>query len=83
MPSVNLPAARTDDEPRKNLPRPYRKDSHEPANLYLTSGRKRLAAEVAVKRYNLSLSELVDRLLERELGLDKGLLLARVWHPRK
>ena len=51
--------------------------SGKPTNLYLNSSLKKDAVEVARERYNLSLSQLVERLLRQELAMKKGLLNRR------
>ncbi len=43
-------------------------------NLYLGTGLKGAAKELARERYNCSLSELVERLLKREMSLKRGVL---------
>lgn len=51
--------------------------SGRPTNLYLSAAVKDEATKIAHERYHLSLSELVERLLTRELGLKRGLLNKR------
>jgi hypothetical protein len=46
-------------------------------NLYLNQQLKTSAIEAARLRYNCSLSELVERLLHRELSLKRGVLSLR------
>lgn len=48
--------------------------SGKPTNLYLNSALKKEAVEVAKERYQLSLSQLVERLLRQELALKRGML---------
>jgi hypothetical protein len=48
-----------------------------PTNLYLNPRLKAEALEAARERYNCSLSELVERLLAREVSLKRGMLSLR------
>jgi hypothetical protein len=51
--------------------------SKEPTNLYLEKDLKAPASAAAISRYNLSLSDLVNELLKRELGRKGGILHAK------
>ena len=45
-----------------------------PTNLYLNASVKAKAVEAAKDRYGCSLSEMVERLLIKEMGLKRGVL---------
>lgn len=64
--TVRAPYAHTEEIPMAT-PR-------KPANLYLDQNLKEDAVRVARERYDLSLSEMVEKLLVREMALKKGLL---------
>jgi hypothetical protein len=59
-------------ESRKN-PAPFMKRKGKPTNLYLNRQIKQQGKTVAKQRYGLSLSDLVERLLLREIRLKRGL----------
>lgn len=50
------------------------KSGREKCNLYIQPKVKLLGAKVALRRYNYSLSDLVERLLEEECKMKRGLL---------
>lgn len=54
------------------MARPRAKREKEATNLSLSKEVKQAAAKLADERYGISLTELVERLLERELSLKKG-----------
>lgn len=58
--------------PLKRAPRP--RAGREKCNLYMHGGIKTKGAIIARDRYGYSLSELVERLLEEECRLKRGLL---------
>jgi len=56
------------------MARPKTGRNGSPTNIYLDSSVKERAQEAAKERYGYSLSELVEKLLEREMSLKRGLL---------
>lgn len=46
----------------------------QPTNLYLSEKVRKDGKSEALRRYGMSLSELVNALVEKELGLKRGLL---------
>lgn len=56
----------------ERMARPRAKREKEPTNLSLSKEVKQAAIEIASTRYGISLTELVERLLERELAQKRG-----------
>lgn len=56
------------------MARPATGATGKPTNLYMNLDVKKEGRRIAKTRYGISLSELVERLLRREMSLKRGLL---------
>lgn len=59
---------------KTRMARPATGTNGTPTNLYLPQDLKASAREVAKQRYGMSLSDLVEELLRREISLKRGLI---------